>query len=147
MPSAYRFVQYFYFTSDGSKHKDRDRHGMIMSQSNSKGIPHFEVVTASGPMGAKDAKGLATLNVDAAREFIPPSILAHLGGQVTDNEATTALEQKITSTKVMKFLQTTKYRSTAMPETMKGDIVFDFTRRIVDGRIFIILKILQCHIA
>ena len=104
VPSAYRFVQYFYFTSDGSKHKDRDRHGMIMSQSNSKGIPYFEVVTAGDSMGAKDAKKLAMLNVDAAREFIPSSIIAHLGKQVTYNEATTALEQKITFTKLMKSL-------------------------------------------
>ena len=68
VPSANGFMRYFYFTSDGSKHKDRDRHGLIMSRSNSEGIPYFEVVTTSDPMGTKDAEGLATLNVEATRK-------------------------------------------------------------------------------
>ena len=84
-------------------------------------------------MGENEAKGLVTLNVEAARKCISLNILANLGGKVTDNEATAALERKITFSKVMESLRTTEYNSTAMPETIQGDKVFGVTRMIVDG--------------
>ena len=91
---------------------------MIMSRSNAEGITHFEVVTTSDLMDTKDDEGMATLNAEAAGKFISPNILAHLGGQVTHNEATAALERKTTFSKFMKSLRNTEHRSMAMPETM-----------------------------
>ena len=115
VPSSNRFVRCFYFTSDGSKYKDRDHHGMIMPQSNPEGIPHFEVATTIDHMGTNDAEGLATLSAEAARKLISPNVLARLGRKIADNDATAALERKITFSKVVTSLRTTECSSVAMP--------------------------------
>jgi hypothetical protein len=84
----------WYMVTDDSKHHDRDRHVCLMSahraddssdtSTSASPNPCFRLLTAS-VAPSKDSDGNASLNVSAASECLPVSVLALYGGAVTDN--------------------------------------------------------------
>jgi len=127
------FVQYYYMVSDGSKHQGRDRHGVIMTKSNTTGKPAFLPLTTSDPMGASDAEGLATLNFETSKAKVPLDIFAHYGGQTTDNASVAVLERKLTFSKTMGHLQEENYSHAVYPEVMSTNCVNGVEQLIVDA--------------
>ena len=129
-PTKHGFIRYFYIVSDGSKHHNRDRHGLIMSYSKVDENPRFKVLTTSEPM-AKDADGLSNLNLDTMKTSIPLDIAAHFGGHVTDNENTAASERKLTFEKVMSWLDDDNYQHATEPDLLTGRLVYNDVKRLL----------------
>ena len=89
---------------DDSKLFKVNRHAVHMSAIDDDGNPCYKLITTSAAV-TKDSAGNSNLNYDMLLEKLPPDILAHYGGNVSDHVSDALKEGRMTFEKVMDCIE------------------------------------------
>eukprot|EP00978_Attheya_sp_CCMP212_P041602 scaffold240595_cov63-Attheya_sp.AAC.2 len=91
--SRYGFPLSWYSLSDDSKHHGRKRHVLLITATKGAAFlnPCFRFVMAAEVVSG-NSEGNSKLNVENLIDYLPLTILAHYGGNITDN-ANSAIDE------------------------------------------------------
>ena len=120
------FPRYWYSITDDSKHHKEDRHAALMSALEGDG-PCFKLLTTS-VAGSKDSDGNSKLNVSTILNMLPLNVVAHYGGNVSDNASDAMLEGEKTFGLLMEELATHEVGEDGLVMT---NMVHGVRRRVV----------------
>ena len=107
--NSYGFPRYWYLMVDDSKLFKVNRHAVHMSAIDDDGNPCYKLITTSAAV-TKDSDGNSNLNYKMLIEKLPPEILSHYGGNVSDHASDALKEGRMTFEKVMNYIEE-KYNS------------------------------------
>jgi hypothetical protein len=96
------FPRHWCSITDDSKHHKEDQHAAFMSALEGD-EPCFKLLTTS-VAGSKDADGNSKLNVSTMLDMLPLNVVAHCGGNVSDNASDAMLEGEKTFRLLMEKL-------------------------------------------
>ena len=101
----YGFQCFWYLMVDDSKLFKVNRHAVHMSDiHDEEGTPCYKLITTSAAV-TKDSAGNSDLNYEMLLEKLPPEILAHYGGNVSDHASDALKEGRVTFEKLMNYIE------------------------------------------
>ena len=102
--NTYGFPRFWYLMVDDSKLFKVNRHAVHMSAIDDDGNPCYKLITTSAAV-TKDSAGNSNPNHEMLLEKLPPDILAHYGGNVSDHASDALKEGRMTFEKVMDYIE------------------------------------------